>query len=124
MSMISNVLLYVADPEASAGFYTRLLGRDPVEAGPAFVMFAQDSGFALGLWRKDTVQPEPAALAGAAEVGIKVAEPSEVDALHDAWKAKGAAIALAPTDMGFGRSFVALDPDGHRLRVYALSGEM
>ena len=33
----------------------------------------------------------------------------------------GASIALPPTDPDFGRSFVALDPDGHRLRVYAIA---
>ena len=27
----------------------------------------------------------------------------------------------APTDMDFGRTFVALDPDNHRLRVYWLN---
>ncbi|WP_338112929.1 hypothetical protein [Sphingomonas sanguinis] len=29
---------------------------------------------------------------------------------------------MPPTDRPFGRSFVALDPDGHRVRVYALNG--
>jgi len=33
-------------------------------------------------------------------------------------------IALPPTDLDIGRSFVALDPDGHRLRVYASDKEM
>ena len=33
-------------------------------------------------------------------------------------------IAFPPTDLDFGRSFVALDPDGHRLRVYAVAEEM
>jgi hypothetical protein len=28
-------------------------------------------------------------------------------------------IAQAPTAMDFGMTFVALDPDGHRLRVFA-----
>jgi hypothetical protein len=28
-----------------------------------------------------------------------------------------------PTDMDFGRTFVALDPDGDRLRVFAPAGE-
>ena len=31
----------------------------------------------------------------------------------------GVKILQPPTDMDFGRTFVALDPDGHRLRVFA-----
>jgi hypothetical protein len=32
---------------------------------------------------------------------------------------RGLPIAQAPTAMDFGPTFVALDPDGHRLRVFA-----
>lgn len=39
-------------------------------------------------------------------------------------ESEGATIALPPTELDFGRSFVAVDPDGHRLRVYALTEEM
>jgi predicted enzyme related to lactoylglutathione lyase len=28
-----------------------------------------------------------------------------------------------PTDIDFGRTFVGLDPDGHRLRVFSASGQ-
>jgi predicted enzyme related to lactoylglutathione lyase len=43
---------------------------------------------------------------------------AEVDKTHDAWKEKGLKILQPPTDMDFGRTFVALDPDRHRLRVF------
>lgn len=43
-----------------------------------------------------------------------------VDALHAEWLGKGATILMRPTDLDFGRSFVAADPDGHRLRVYTV----
>jgi predicted enzyme related to lactoylglutathione lyase len=32
-------------------------------------------------------------------------------------------VAQKPTDMDFGRTFVVLDPDGHRIRVYKLHEE-
>ena len=35
------------------------------------------------------------------------------------WSLRGLPILQAPIDMDFGRTFVALDPDGHRLRVFA-----
>lgn len=116
---ISTLLLYVADPAASARFYARLLGLEPVEASPTFVLFALPAGPALGLWRRDGVLPAPAAAGGGSEIGFRVGEAAQVDRLHAGWLEKGATIALPPTDLDFGRTFLALDPDGHRLRVYA-----
>ncbi len=50
------------------------------------------------------------------------ASEAEVDALHAEWRAGGAPIALAPTTMDFGYTFVALDPDRQRLRLFASAG--
>ncbi len=47
---------------------------------------------------------------------------ADADALnqrHLDWSLRGLPILQAPTNMDFGRTFVALDPDGHRLRVFA-----
>jgi predicted enzyme related to lactoylglutathione lyase len=41
-----------------------------------------------------------------------------VEALHADWQGLGVPIAQPPATLDFGRSFVALDPDGHRLRVF------
>jgi hypothetical protein len=54
------------------------------------------------------------------ELGFQVECADEGDRLHVAWRAKGVTIALPPMVLDFGRGFVGLDPDGHRLRVYAL----
>lgn len=113
------VLLYVADPVASAAFYADLLEHPPVEASPTFAMFKLDSGTMLGLWSRRTVEPAAVALPGAAEIAIAVGGDAEVDRLHAAWRGRGLTIAQAPTAMDFGHTFVALDPDGHRLRVFA-----
>lgn len=122
MSGSNNVILYVADTQASRNFYVGLLEQDPVQDSPVFVMFGLPSGLGLGLWARDNVQPKPAASSGGSEIGIKVESAAAVDELFAIWRDKGATIALPPTDLGFGRSFVALDPDGHRLRVYARAG--
>ncbi|MBB4191739.1 catechol 2,3-dioxygenase-like lactoylglutathione lyase family enzyme [Rhizobium aethiopicum] len=114
----NSILLFVTDAQKSASFYARLLGQDPVEASPTFAMFILPSGLALGLWGKAGVEPAPAAAGGGCEVGFKVATADMVDRLHAEWQGKSAAILLPPTDLDFGRSFVAADPDGHRLRVY------
>ncbi len=115
------VILYVDSPEKSGAFYAALLGRQPVEASATFVLFVFDNGFKLGLWSRHTVEPAAKAAGGGAEVVIAVDTPASVDATHADWAGSGIAIAQAPTDMDFGRTFVALDPDGHRLRVYWLN---
>lgn len=111
-------LLYVRSPEASAAFYARLLGRPPVESSPTFAMFALSSGAMLGLWAAHTVQPAATA-PGGGELGFSVDGDAAVDDLHAQWRGLGLPIAQAPVRMDFGRTFVALDPDGHRLRVFA-----
>jgi catechol 2,3-dioxygenase-like lactoylglutathione lyase family enzyme len=117
MTDFNFVLLYVDDPAASAVFYAALLGRKPVEEAPTFVMFALESGVRLGLWSRTTVAPAPDA-AGGSEIAIAVSGRAAVEALHGAWRGRGVTIIQAPTDMAFGRTFAAVDPDGHRLRVF------
>lgn len=114
MPDLNLAILYVADPLASAAFYGPLLGAEPVESAPGFVMFALPSGLRLGLWKRDGVAPPVVAAPGAGELAL-VAE--DVDALHAAWVARGVRIAQPPVTLEFGRTFTALDPDGHRLRA-------
>ena len=119
----SFVLLYVDSPARSAELYSTLLGRAPVETSPTFAMFVFESGLKLGLWSKHTVEPAAPAQVGGCELGIPVADADTVRSLHAAWVARGLPIAQAPTDLDFGHTFVALDPDGHRVRVFAPTPE-
>ena len=73
----------------------------------------------LGLWSRATVEPKAASNAGAGEVAFTVPDAAAVEATHTDWRKRGLTIAQAPTRMDFGHTFVALDPDGHRLRVFA-----
>lgn len=114
------VILLVANPAASADFYRNMLGLDPAEQSPTFVMFALPSGIGLGLWSSATVEPRPSSVPGATELCFV---EDDVDAVHAAWVARGVPIAQTPTDMDFGRTFVALDPDGHRVRVFRPASE-
>lgn len=121
----SFIILYVDSPEASAAFYRDLLGRPPLDASPTFVMFMLESGVRFGLWSRHTVEPavSGAGGSGGGEIAFSVADADAVRALHSAWQARGLTMAQAPVDMDFGHTFVALDPDGHRLRVFAPAGE-
>lgn len=114
----SFLLLYVDSAMDSAAFYTRLLGRKPIEASPGFAMFALNGGMMLGLWTRADVQPAVSASPGAVELGFPVDSAADVDALLAKWQALELPILQMPTQMDFGYTFTAADPDGHRLRVF------
>jgi len=114
MTEIEDIPLSVADPEAAARFYAGLLKRRPLEAGPDRAVFALSPGRTLSLWRLGEV----ASWRGE-DVEFRMTGVASVDELHIDWWDRGARIELPPTDMGCGRGFVARDPDGNRLRVFA-----
>lgn len=116
------ILLYVERPAASAAFYQDLLDKPPVESSPTFAMFALSSGIMLGLWSKATVAPAISHAGVGGELAFAVESNVRVDALHRDWQKRGLPIAQPPTAMEFGYTFVALDPDGHRLRVFTPNG--
>lgn len=118
MSNFSFVLLYVDNPPKSATFYADLLGRPPAETSPTFAMLPLTDGVMLGLWSKHDVEPK-ATPSGGNEIAFTVENNDTVDAAFAQWQKRGLTIAQKPTNMDFGRTFVALDPDGHRLRVFA-----
>ena len=119
MSPQPFVLLYVAQPQASADFYARVLGRPAVESSPTFALFALEGGTMLGLWQRATVAPAPSGAPGAGELAFALGGDAEVDAAHARWRELGLPIAQAPTRMDFGYTCVGVDPDGHRLRAFA-----
>ena len=120
MNVPDYVLLYVDDPRASAAFYGRLLGLQPVEAAPTFCLILLGERLKLGLWQRKDVVPAPAAGGGGGELAITVADEAHVHAMHGEWAAAGVPVIQPPTRLDFGASFVVQDPDGHRVRVMTL----
>jgi predicted enzyme related to lactoylglutathione lyase len=118
MALPHFVLLYVDEPEASAAFYARLLDRQPLESSPTFVMFELSPDLRLGLWARRDVQPAPGGAADTGELAMGVETNEEVEALCADQKHKSVKILQEPVTMDFGRTFLAADPDGHRLRVF------
>ncbi|EJM06539.1 putative lactoylglutathione lyase [Pseudomonas sp. GM102] len=115
------ILLYVENPAVSARFYEFLLERMPVEESPTFALFVLDGGYKLGLWSRHTAEPAAGATGGGTELAFPVESVEQVDALFADWSALGLTMAQPPTELDFGRTFVALDPDNHRLRVFCPS---
>lgn len=118
MPNFSFVLLYVENPPASASFYADLLGRPIIDSSPTFAMLPLSEGVMLGLWSRKTVEPAATAYAGASEVAFTVEDMAAVKATFADWKQRGLPILQEPVQMDFGHTFVAADPDGHRLRVF------
>jgi predicted enzyme related to lactoylglutathione lyase len=110
---------YVEDVSASSDFYAGLFGRTPERVQENFAMLRFDTGLRLGLWTRGSVQPSAQAAGGGAELAVLVSDAGAVETLHEDWSARGVTILQAPRHADFGRTFVAADPDGHRIRVYA-----
>ncbi len=119
MSEFNFLLLHVADPVASAKLYNALLDIPIVDQKPDIAILPLRDGVMLGLWSRETVEPISSGQSGASEIAFGVTDAASVETLHIDWKARGLTIIQAPTRMSFGTTFVALDPDGHRLRVFA-----
>lgn len=115
----NNLILYVQDVDVSARFYQTLLGAPPLETFPDFTLFALQPEFLLGLQARQGIFPPPQPQVGGIELCMSQATDSDMDALYRAWVAQGVTIVAEPTRLEFGYTFVAQDPDGHRLRVCA-----
>ncbi|MCV3765062.1 VOC family protein [Rhizobium sp. TRM95796] len=113
----SYILLYVADMTASRAFYDALLGLQPIEAAPTFSFYVLPNGLKLALWSRDGVIPA-ATPPGGFELGFPLGSDDEVDATAKDWTARGIELIQPPMAADFGRTFTAVDPDGHRLRVF------
>ncbi|QCR37988.1 VOC family protein [Nissabacter sp. SGAir0207] len=117
MLMPNLVILYVDDPVASSEFYQRLLGKAPDDCFPTWAAFSFDNGLHLGLWSKQARDFVSDGSGHRSELSFMVESPEKVEALYQQWLSLGVDIEQAPLDAVFGRTFVARDPDGHRLRV-------
>ena len=122
MPGLTFMLLHVQDHAASAAFYSELPGLPIVEQKDGFAALPLRDGVVLGLWSRDGVEPASTGQSGGGEMAFAVGDAAAVEATHDDWERRGVLILQPPTPMSFGVTFVAGDPDGHRLRVFAPPG--
>lgn len=115
----TSVIFYVADVEASTEFYRSILGTDPLETFEGFAIFLLKGNFTLGLQDAASIDPKAEPHIGGSELSLSDTTREEVDRFYAEWVSRGVPMALEPTELDFGYTFVALDPDGHRLRVCA-----
>lgn len=115
----TSVILYVTDVEASTIFYRQALNKEPIETFKDFAVFALTNNVIIGLQTRDQIDPAATGTPGSVELSMSYATHDDVDQLYHDWTTLGFPIALEPTTLEFGYTFVATDPDGHRLRVCA-----
>jgi catechol-2,3-dioxygenase len=119
MYAIDSLVLYVEDIAVSKAFYAALLERSPQELSPTFVSFEVGSGMKLELKERAAAQPPATITGGGTELSLQAPGAASLNRLYEQWKSKGARFAQTPTHLVFGLTFVALDPDQHRIRVFA-----
>ncbi|GAB3680665.1 VOC family protein [Saccharopolyspora tripterygii] len=110
-------IVYVNDAPAAARFYGDLLGKSPAFETPGYITFDLGPGADLALWsgRFANLSPD---VSRTGEVCLAVDGGSDqVEAFFTQWKARGVTILQEPHDEGFGRTFLAADLDGNRIRV-------
>ena len=115
----SAVVLYVDNLLVSSAFYRDLLGIKPEKDSPTFHSFKLSNGMGLALKAKHSVEP-PAQENGGGELAFILDSNREVDELFVEWQRKEINMAQSPTVVPYGYTFLALDPDGNRLRVISL----
>ncbi|MCS3804577.1 catechol 2,3-dioxygenase-like lactoylglutathione lyase family enzyme [Chromobacterium alkanivorans] len=109
-------LLYVTDIQRSTALYRRLFAADPVFVSPRYVAFSAGGEALFALWSGGAAPY--ADVPRFVETGIMLASGEAVDQLYHAWRNDpDLRIAEPPSTEVFGRTFLAQDPDGHRIRV-------
>jgi predicted enzyme related to lactoylglutathione lyase len=113
-------ILYVDNLVSSTQFYEDLLGIKSEQMSPTFSQFSLTPQMGLGLKSRQAVQP-PTEKTGGGELAFVVDHNHKVDDLFQEWQKKDIEMIHVPTIMPFGYSFMAIDPNGNRLRVVSLN---
>lgn len=111
------ILFYVKNPLESANLYEKLFGQKPVAAFPSYVAFTFSNGFTFSLWSETAKNFVSSGTGHRSELAFMVPNDLEVRALRESWGKLGITIEQDLHQAVFGLTFVALDLDGHRIRV-------
>ncbi len=111
------IVLYAENLAISSQFYQDLLGLKPIEASLTFHSFRLSNGMSLALKARHSIVPQTEVKSGNGELAFTLDSHKKVDDLFVECQSKGISMIFPPSHVSFGYTFVALDPDGHRLRV-------
>lgn len=117
MLALNLLILYVKNPQDSALFYEKLFKLKPNLSVPTYVAFTFENGFTLSLWSTQAKDFHSQGSGLKSELSFMVPHEHRVKELRDQWVNEGVPIEQDLARAAFGLTFVALDPDGHRIRV-------
>ena len=117
MPIPNLVLFYVENPAESARFYADIFEMQPVAAVPTYAAFQFPNGFTFSLWSTQAKSFVSGGSGHRCELAFMVTDDVQVRALRERWGELGIRIEQDLHEAVFGLTFVALDPDGHRIRV-------
>ncbi|MCW8336554.1 glyoxalase [Vibrio paucivorans] len=119
MFKIDSIVLYVTEVKASSAFYAQLFDCTAEMLSPSFAVIEFASNVKVTLQQIDSLTPTSVVTGGGTELSIPVESKAVLEKIYRSWLLKGIEFAQLPEESVFGINFVALDPDGHRIRVFA-----
>lgn len=111
------LLFYVKNPLESALFYEKVFSIKPIATFPTYVAFSFANGLTFSLWSTEATNFISGGTGHRAELSFMVEDEQTVRELRNQWGEFGVCIEQDLHEAVFGLTFVALDPDGHRIRV-------
>jgi hypothetical protein len=81
------------------------------------VAFSFENGFTFSLWSKQAKNFVSGGTGHRSELSFMVENEETVREIYKQWGEMGVTIEQDLHEAAFGLTFVALDPDGHRIRV-------
>lgn len=111
------IIFYVENPQESARFYERIFEKNPVDFYPTWATFTFDNGLCFGLWSTKAKNFVSDGSGHRSELSFMINGEQSVRDLYHKWISLGVSIEQDLHEAVFGLTFVALDPDGHRIRV-------
>jgi len=115
---IPNLLLfYVKNPSESALFYENIFSIKPIASFPTYVAFSFKNGLTFSLWSTQAENFISGGSGHCSELAFMVEDEKDVRELYTKWRKSGVIVEQDLHEAVFGLTFVALDPDGHRIRV-------
>jgi len=118
MFKIDSFVLYVENIEISKNFYTKAFECEGKVLSPTFISFSLGDGVTIELKQLAQVSPPANITGGGTELSLKVENSKVLHNLYDQWETQGIKFVQTPTELIFGITFVAIDPDEHRIRVF------
>lgn len=119
MLAIDSIVLYVENIQLSMAFYEKVFECQPKLLSPTFAVVEFAENVQITLKQTDALTPSSLVRGGGTELSIPATSRVVLDNLFEQWKKLDVEFAQEREESVYGVNFVALDLDGHRLRVFA-----